>query len=127
MLLKADQQAAVLELNLVAEQNPQPAWLVGVMAALDGADLDGERARASYARQLIAHPEVDGSDLSDALNVLLLLEGESVAQRVAQAALTRPELNFYQRRTLARRLAAVGQQGLAQSVWAHLLTGQAYT
>lgn len=57
----------------------------------------------------------------------MCLEGESVVQSVVEAARTRPELNFYQRRSITCALAAVGQLDLAQSVWAHQLKWQGYT
>ncbi|MBW0009599.1 MAG: hypothetical protein JO063_05685, partial [Pseudonocardiales bacterium] len=127
VLLKADQAAAVSQLVLLAEQNPQSAWLAGVIRALEPTDLEVERACTFCARQLVAHPRVDGEELSDALTALLFLEGESAAQPVADAARTRPELSFHQRRKLVRVLAAVGQLDLAQSVWAHLLAWQGCT
>ncbi len=49
-----------------------------------------------------------------------------MAQSVAEATRTCPELSFYQRRQLVRKLAAVGQMDLARSVWAHLLKWQGY-
>ena len=61
------------------------------------------------------------------LFVLMCLEGESMAQSVAEAARTRPELSFLQRRELLQVLAAVGQMDLARSAWAHLLEGQGDT
>jgi hypothetical protein len=127
VLLKADRAAAVSQLALLAEQNPESAWLAGVMEALEPTDLDVERACAFCVRGLIAHPRVDGKELRDALTALLFLEGGSAAQPVADAARIRPELNFGHRSQLVRALAAVGQLDLARSVWAYLLTWQDHT
>ncbi|MGH3722470.1 MAG: NACHT domain-containing protein [Pseudonocardiaceae bacterium] len=126
VLLKADQAAAVSQLVLLAKQNPQSVWLAGVIDALDDRDLETDRAAEFCARQLVAHPRVDGNDLRDALGVLLILQGESAVQSVAEATRTRPELSFGQRRQVVRALAAVGYLDLAQSVWAYLLTWQGY-
>ena len=97
------------------------------MDAFDDADPEVEWAEAFCARELVAHPGVDGEELRDALGALLCFEGASEAQSVAEAARTRPELSFGQRRELVRVLAAVGQLDLARSVWAHLLTWQGYS
>ncbi|MGH3706824.1 MAG: NACHT domain-containing protein [Pseudonocardiaceae bacterium] len=127
VLLKADRAAAVTQLVRWAAQNPEPAWLAGVMDAFDDTDPEVEQAEAFYAQELVAHPRVNGEELHDALGVLLCYEGESAAHSVAEAAQARHELNFDQRRQLACRLAAVGQLELARSVWAHLLTWQGYS
>lgn len=127
VLLKGDRAAAVSQLIHLGEQNPGSAWLVGVMEALDPTDLEVERACAFCARELVAHPRIDGKALRDALHALLYLEGELAAQSVAEAVRTRPELSFDQCRELVCVLAAVGQLDLARSVWAHLLEWQGYT
>lgn len=126
VLLKADRAAAVPKLTLLAEQQPLPAWLDGVMRALEPTDVDVERACVLCAQKLLAHPRTDGKELRDALTALLFVEGETVAHSIAEAAWTRPELDFYQRRQVASRLAAVGQLDLARLVWSHLLEWQGY-
>ncbi|MEO7196814.1 MAG: hypothetical protein ABIZ05_18655 [Pseudonocardiaceae bacterium] len=127
VLLKVDRATAVSQLVHWAEQNPQSDWLAGVMDALDDTDQEVERAQAFCARRLVAHHRVDGKELRDALTVLLCCEGESAALAVSEAARTRPELSFDQRRELVCGLAALGQLDLAQSVWAHLLEWQGYS
>jgi hypothetical protein len=127
VLLKVDRATAVSQLVLWGEQHPASAWLAGVMDALDDIDLEVERAQVFFARRLVTHPRVDGKELSDALSVLLCVESESAARSVAEATRTCPELSFYQRRYLVRRLAAVGQLDLARSVWVQLLTWQGYS
>jgi len=126
VLLKADRAAAISQLTFLAAQNSWPAWLAGIIDAFEPPDLDTERACASCAQQLVTHPRSDSKELCDALHVLLFIEGETVAHAVAEAAWTRPELSFYQRRQLACMLAAVGQLDLACSVWSHLLEWQGY-
>jgi len=126
VLLKADRAAAISQLTFLAAQNSWPAWLAGIIDAFEPPDLDTERACASCAQQLVTHPRSDSKELCDALHVLLFIEGETVAHAVAEAAWTRPELSFYQRRQLACMLAAVGQLGLACSVLSHLLEWQGY-
>jgi hypothetical protein len=121
VLLKADRAAAVSQLTHLAQQKPLSAWLAGVMEALDPTDPEIERACVICARELVACPRIDGKELRDALYILLFLEGEPLAQSVAEAARTRPELSFFQRRQVLRMLAAVGQLDLARSAWAHLL------
>jgi hypothetical protein len=76
VLLKADRAAAVSQLILLAKQNPQSAWLAGVMDALDARDLETDRAAEFCALRLIAHPRIDGEELRDALGVLLILQGD---------------------------------------------------
>jgi hypothetical protein len=127
VLLKADQAAAVSHLIHLAEQNPKSAWLAGVMDALYNRNLETERAAEFCALQLIAHPRVDGAELRDALVVLVFLKGESAAHSAAEAARTRPELSFDQRKQIACALAALGQLDLAQSVWFRLLEWQCYS
>ncbi|MGH3915725.1 MAG: NACHT domain-containing protein [Pseudonocardiaceae bacterium] len=127
VLLKADRVVAVSQLMSLGKQNPKSAWLAGVMDALDDPDLEVEEACVFCARALVAHPQIDGEALRDALGNLLCLEGESAAQSAAEAARTRPELSIYQRRQLVCALAAVGQLDLARSVWSHLLGWQGYT
>ncbi len=126
VLLKADRAAVVSRLVRWVEQNRESAWLAGVMDALDDPDLEGERVAAFCARELLARPRIEGEELSDALVVLLVLEGESATQSVAEAARVRPELGFRQRREIAGALAAVGQLDLARSVWADMLRWQGY-
>lgn len=126
VLLKAGQATALSRLVRLGEQKPGSAWLAGVIDALDDPDLEVERVQAFCARELVAHPRIDGEELRDALGSLLCCEGESAAQSVAEAARTRPELSFDQRRELVRALAAVGQLDLAQSVWTDLLEWQGY-
>ncbi|MGH3833234.1 MAG: hypothetical protein ACRDRS_22835, partial [Pseudonocardiaceae bacterium] len=126
VLLKADQTAAISQLIILAKQNPQSIWLAGVMDALDSRDQETDSAADFCARRLVAHPRADGKELRDALSALLVLQGESAVQSVAEATQTRPELRFDQRRELVRELAALGRLDLAQSVWAHLLTWQEY-
>ncbi|HEX5348355.1 MAG TPA: hypothetical protein VFW64_14815 [Pseudonocardiaceae bacterium] len=126
VLLKADRAAAVPKLTLLAEQQPLPAWLDGVMRALEPTNVDVEQACILCAQKLLTHPRTDGEELRDALTALLFVEGETVAHSIAEAAWTRPELDFYQRRQVASRLAAVGQLDLARLVWSHLLEWQGY-
>ncbi len=118
---------ALPRLAALAEQHPPSVVLAGIMDALDDTDPDVERTRACIARQLVAHPRVDGDELRDALEVLLCLEGEPAARSLADAAGTRLELTFNQRKQLVRALAAVGQLDLAQSVWSRLLHWQEYS
>ena len=129
VLLKTDKVAALpfLTALALAEQHPPSLVLAGVIDALDDTDPDVERTLACIARQLVAHPRIDGDELQDALGVLLCLEGEPMARSVADAAGTRFELAFNQRKQLARTLAAVGQLDLARSVWARLLHWQEYS
>ena len=57
VLLKADRAAAVPQLVLLAEQNPESAWLAGVMEALDDRDLELELGlRVLRPKALVAHP-----------------------------------------------------------------------
>ena len=127
VLLRADRAVALPRLAALAEQHPPSVVLAGIMDALDDTDPDVERTRACIARQLVAHPRVDGDELRDALEVLLCLEGEPAARSLADAAGTRLELTFNQRKQLVRALAAVGQLDLAQSVWSRLLHWQEYS
>jgi len=127
VLLKADQAAAISQLVLLAKQNPQSTWLDGVIDALDDRDLETDRAAEFCALQLVTHPRIHDTELLDTLIVLLILQGESAAQSVAEATRTRPELTFDQRRRLVRALVALEQLDLAQSVWARLLTWQGHT
>jgi hypothetical protein len=127
VLLEADRVAAVSQLVLLGDQDRESTWFAGVMHALYDAGDDAERAWTFCARKLIAHPRVDGEDLLGALAVLLIVDGESAAQSVAEAARTRPELRIDQRRHFVRVLAAVGELDLARSVWAHLLGWQGYS
>lgn len=106
VLLKADRAAAVSQLVRWGEQNPASAWLAGVMDALNGSDLEVERAAAFCIRELLAHPRIDGEELRDALHDLLCLEVESAAQSVAEAVRTRPELSL----TSAGNLSARSQR-----------------
>jgi hypothetical protein len=62
VLLKADRAAAVPQLVSWAAQNPESVWLAGVMDAFDDTDPEVERAGAFCARELVAHPRVDGKD-----------------------------------------------------------------
>jgi hypothetical protein len=127
VLLKADRGPAVAQLLRSAEQNRESSWLAGVMDAFNDTDPEVERAEAFCAQEIVTHPRVGGEELRDALSVLLSFEGESAADSVAEAARTRPELNFIQRSQLACRLAAVGQLELARSVWAYLLKWRSYS
>jgi hypothetical protein len=126
VLLKVDRTAAVSQLLLWGERHPSSAWLAGVMGALHGLDLQCEQAAAFCARELLAHPWIEGEEVSYALVVLLCYEGEPAARSLAEAAWKRSELNFDQRRELVQALAAVGHLGLARSAWAHLLGWQGY-
>ncbi len=126
VLLEADRAATASQLALLTEQSPKSAWLAGVMDALYGTDLEVERVRLLCARALVAHPQVDGEELRDALGVLLCLAGERAAQSVAKAVRTRPALSFNQCRQLVCALAAIGELDLARSVWGHLLEWQGY-
>lgn len=126
VLLKADRAAAVSLLIHLGEQNLGSAWLAGVMDSFDEPDLEVERAAAFCAQKLVFHPRIDGEELCDALIALLVLEGESATQSIAEAARTRPELGFGQRREVVCALAAVGQLDLVRSVWVDMLSWQGY-
>lgn len=102
VLLKADRAAALPRLTELAEQHLPSAVLAGTMDALDDTHPDVEQTQAYIARQLVAHPRVNGDELRDALGVLLYLDGEPAAWSLAHAAVTRPELSFDQRKQLAR-------------------------
>lgn len=127
VLLKIDRAATVSQLAHWGKQDQTWEWFAGAMKELLDVDPEAEWAALFCARELVARSQVRGKELRDAFGYLLFLEGGLDARCVAEAARTRPELDFGQRRELTCLLAAVGQLDLARSVWAYLLEWQGNT